>query len=181
MQAFFKDPKAVHPTDRVSTRRDFVRIRPLRGVSVELRTGPVQGAFSAVDVSVYGLSFLAPESAAGALGAGEIPLSFQLNGRNIQVGSVVRHISRVKGPGGKSQAFVGVEFTEISPEDVWFLSNFVVSKGAGKPIYLPAYSLKSAARRSGPARRKKKAPGRKKPKRASRRVAKTRKSSKKKR
>ncbi len=190
-----KDPKAEPPTDGIATRRNFARVRLLRGVSVEVKSGPMQGAFSAVDVSVYGLSFLAPDTVAGALGAGEVlrPLSFQLNGRRIQVGTVVRHVSRVRGPGGKLQAFVGVEFTEISPEDVWFLSDFVVSKGAGNPIYLPAYTLKSAIRkRTAKKRKPKPTASKRKPKRAAKavvrkpkgaraRVRKTRRKSKKKR
>src|SRR5262245_47037390 len=112
------------PLKASESRRAFIRVDFDRGSKVEIRGPSGEVSYDALDLSVFGLSFLAsPEDFVRFPVGREIPLlSFVVNGRRIAVGGQVAYLRTglIRG-----LAKVAVEFTRIPVEDVWFLARHV--------------------------------------------------------
>ncbi len=89
--------------------------------------------YETADLSIYGLSFRTTkdEKSNFKLGSSCHALTFQLDGRPITVAAKVVHLytkTRAK------QLLVGVEFTRIADDDVWYIARVIAEKsGASRP------------------------------------------------
>jgi hypothetical protein len=115
------------------SRRGFIRVDFEPGSKIGISTESGQSSYDALDISVYGLSFLAsPEASARFTMGAHLPsLAFVVNGRQVTVGGKVAylHTGLIAG-----LSKVAIEFTEIAVEDVWHLSRYVAEKaGVHKP------------------------------------------------
>jgi hypothetical protein len=115
------------------SRRGFLRVDFESGSKVGVATPSGHTSYDALDLSVYGLSFLArPEDGAHFTMGMELPsLAFLLEGRQINVKGKVAylHTGLVAG-----LSKVAVEFTHVPVDDVWFISRYVAEKsGVSKP------------------------------------------------
>jgi hypothetical protein len=104
------------------SRRQFYRVSPSFRFRVEMGGAVYEG----VDLSVYGMAFLVPQSIGlpeARVGAPIDRLFFDIDDRRVVVDAKVQY---VKFEGGEQAALkIGVEFTRIEPDDVWFLSSVI--------------------------------------------------------
>lgn len=146
------------------SRRGFIRVDFDPGSKVGVGMPSGETSFDALDVSVYGLSFLASPQDANRFSIGmDLPsIVFIIDGRQINVHGKVAHF-RAGLIAGLSK--IAIEFTEVSIEDVWFLSRYVADKaGVSKPrqigsgmIDLDELAFPSRARKSSARTKKSKA------------------------
>jgi hypothetical protein len=126
--------------DRKPSRRGFIRVVP-RDLQVHLSGSWAERLgerHTGCDLAVYGLSFLVPKGPSGALSAGTLvdDLRFDVGGRQVTVRARVARFE----PAG-ANVKIAVEFVEILPDDVWFLSSYVVKHGVEMPAPVEVPSL----------------------------------------
>jgi hypothetical protein len=137
-----------------TSRRAFIRVDFDPGSKIGVSTSTGETAYDALDLSVYGVSFLAHPGDADRFFEGmELPsLAFLIDGRQIAAKGKVVYVH-----GGLTGglAKIAVELRSLSAEDVWHLSRHVAEKaGLGEPIHLPEDAI--------PVRKKKKPKAKKK-------------------
>jgi hypothetical protein len=115
------------------SRRGFIRVDFEPGSKIGIDTPTGQTSYDALDISVYGVSFLASPGDSGhfAMGTELGALAFVINGRQIVVRGKVAylHTGLIAG-----LSKVAVEFTHVPIDDVWYLSRYVAEKaGVHKP------------------------------------------------
>jgi hypothetical protein len=150
----------VKPND---SRRGFIRVdfEPGSRILIPRPDGAGELSFDGLDLSVYGLSFLArPEDAAHfPIGSAVPSLSFSVDNRPVRVVGRVAylHTGLVAG-----LSKVAIEFTEVSMDDIWFLSRHVAQRsGVDKPGQIGAglIELRKLIRQVDRARARRRAKG----------------------
>ena len=158
------------PLSPNESRRGFIRVDFDAGskvtvVSAAAGSAGTAGAetnYEALDLSVYGLSFLAePAHSTRFPMGGVLRLSFWVIGREITVEGRVAYLRT--DPTAAGALRVAVEFTQIGIDDVWFLSRYVAEKsGVNRPKQIGSGAIDLSGRIKAKAKAKKKAAGTKK-------------------
>jgi hypothetical protein len=134
-------------------RRAFVRVDFEKGAKVGIAGPTGESAYDALDLSVYGVSFLVPPDDADRFVEGmEIPaLAFVIDGRQVSARGRVVYVRKGLAAG---LAKVAVELTSVTTEDIWLLSKHVTRRaGLGKPLQLGEGAIRVPARRKKAAKK----------------------------
>ena len=119
-------------------RRAFIRVDFEKGAKVGIsfstpgNASPTTVAYDALDLSVYGIAFLAPPGDVERFTVGMrlAPIAFVIEGH--QVTASGRVVSVRTGLAG-GLAKIAVELTSVATDDVWTLSRFVALRAGLRP------------------------------------------------
>jgi hypothetical protein len=136
--------------------------------SAPLVNGRPETRFRGFDVSVDGLSFLMQPEGPAAVIPGTLlqNLCFTLEGRRLVVDARIQHVQAIQREGDSTpQMKIGVEFARINPDDVFFLSGFIVRRGNEGPLQVKMKrSPEAKAKAKAKPKKKAKAKAKAKPK-----------------
>lgn len=110
------------------SRRSFIRVPFVAGQRITVNGADGPREYEALDLSVYGVSFLADTATGSSFPAGKAldDVSFPLGDRSVRVRAKVAYFQAEAGPGRPSErGKVALEFVDISAEDVFLLSKHI--------------------------------------------------------
>jgi hypothetical protein len=145
------------------SRRAFVRVDFDKGAKIGVAFGDGERAYDALDLTVYGVSFLAPADDIDRFVEGqELPaLAFVIDGEQITARGKVVYIRKGLASG---LAKVAVELTSVEADGVWRLSRHVAERaGLGRTTQLGKKAVRLAKGEKSKAKPKAKKPKAKKP------------------
>jgi c-di-GMP-binding flagellar brake protein YcgR len=131
------------PKNLGESRRGFVRIPVPATAPIQVRFADGR-TYSALDLSVYGIAFAGEmtDTARFSMAQSWPDVRFDLEGASLRVRAKVVHLQSDAVPG---KLKIGVEFTEISPDDVFTLSEYIARhSGLGQPTQVRALKPRRA-------------------------------------